>query len=157
MGYVVRAHGLRGQLRVHSDSVLLRIARQVFVAEREYEVVAAQPLAKGYLLKLQGVDDRDQAARLQGTTVSLPREQLPPLESGEVYVADLTGCQLVDLGGIAIGEVQGTQNTGAQELLVVALPSGREALVPLVEPIVQSIDLAARRIVCDLPEGLLEL
>ena len=66
------------------------------------------------------------------------------------------GCQLVDTAGASLGTVRAVDNYGAQELLVIDGPRG-ELLMPFVEPLVLSVDLEARRIVCDPPEGLLDL
>jgi 16S rRNA processing protein RimM len=84
------------------------------------------------------------------------RADLPPLDENEVYLADLVGCEVVDGAGARIGVVKEVQYAG-QELLVVAREGAADALVPFVEPIIRSVDLEARRIVCDPPEGLLNL
>jgi 16S rRNA processing protein RimM len=158
VGYVARAHGVRGMVRVAgAQSDALGRLRSVFVGDEERAIAAAQPVADGWLLKLAGVDDRDAAEALRGRALSARREDLPPPAADEVYVADLVGCALYDLAGVEIGTVTAVQPGAAQELLVVARPSGGEALVPLVAPIVVEVDVAGRRIVCDPPEGLLDL
>jgi 16S rRNA processing protein RimM len=129
----------------------------VFVGERAYSIASAEPIAEGWLVKLDGVDDRDAAEALRGQALTAPRDELPPPGPDEVYLSDLVGCAVVDREGAAIGSVSRVVDSGAQELLVVTRPDGREALVPFIAPIVVSVDEAGRRIVCDPPEGLLDL
>jgi 16S rRNA processing protein RimM len=64
---------------------------------------------------------------------------------------------VVDTAGVTVGEVAGLEPGPAQDLLVVALAAGGQALVPFVEAIVPEVDLEAGRVVIDPPPGLLEL
>ncbi len=56
-----------------------------------------------------------------------------------------------------LGVVRGLGQTPAGPLLTLETASGREALVPFVEEMVREIDRDGRRIVLELPEGLLDL
>jgi len=53
--------------------------------------------------------------------------------------------------------VRGLERTAAGPLLSIETPSGREALVPFVDPIVVAVHEEERRIVIDPPDGLLDL
>lgn len=162
IGAVVRAHGVRGWIRVrcfHAHSSALEEARELFLdgAPRRVEQVAAE---RGeWLVKLAAIDDRDAAEALRGSEVALPRAALPAAADDELYVADLVGCAVFDPAGAPLGTVRAVDNYGHQELLLVEPPGepGGELLIPFVEPIVVSVDLEARRVVCDPPEGLLDL
>lgn len=181
IGYVRRAHGVRGALHVQlhdpQSTALERIAR-VFVAQpkgndagqaqgkgegkdkpaRELRVRGAQALSGGaFVLGVEGIDDRDAAEALQGATLLAVRADLGPLEEDELYVADLIGCAAVREDGTVLGQVTAVPNLAGQDLLALALPGGGEALVPYVPALVLAVDLDARRVVLDPPEGLLEL
>lgn len=159
IGAVARAHGVRGALRVRLDNpgsdVLSRVA-SVRVGQLDFRVRSARHDAAGCLVELEGVGDRDAAEALRGQEVLLPREALPEPDEDELYLADLPGCALVDVGGASLGTVVGVENYGAHELLLVRTPGG-EAMLPFVDEYVREVDLAARRIVCEPPEGLFEL
>jgi 16S rRNA processing protein RimM len=160
IGHVARAHGVRGELRAEGELIdALDALDRVFLgdARREHAIESARPAGDAWLLALDGVVDRDAAEALKGTRLYAARAELPELADDEVYVSDLVGCAVVDRAGAAIGTVAGVERPAGQEILRVARPGGGEALVPLVEPIVVSVDLAAKRIVCDPPEGLLDL
>jgi 16S rRNA processing protein RimM len=155
IGTVLRAHGVRGLLRVAADSDALTHLQQVFIDGREFKVERVQPERADYLVQLEGVCDRDQADALRKKKLLARKDELPPLAADEIYVADLVGCRVYDLAGQELGAVTATFPSGAHEILEVK--GAREFLLPLVDAIVTEIDVAARRIVCDPPEGLLDL
>jgi 16S rRNA processing protein RimM len=159
IGTVVRAHGVRGLVRVRASSDALLALARVFVDGREHAVEHAQAERGDFLVKLAGVADRDQAEALRGKTLEALREELPALGDGELYAADLVGCQVYDAQGIHLGAVTGSFPGGGHEVLEVKLPDGdgRTFLLPLIEPIVREVDVGERRIVCDPPEGLVDL
>lgn len=156
IGYVARAHGVRGELRVvlhNPESDTLERVDRVFVGEREYQITRARPTKGAVLLSLVGLDDRDQAEAARGQKVLVARE-LIPVDEGELLLADLIGCQAV----LASGEVYGTVvavEPGPQDRLVIAT-GAVERLLPLVSELVLEIDLEDARVVVDPPIGLPE-
>ena len=102
VGIVARPHGVRGEVRValHWDGsdalgsapeVLLRLPRR---GERRLAVVQARKVPKAVLLRLEGVESRDDAELLRGARVLVPREAMPALGPGEYYLCDLVGAEL---------------------------------------------------------------
>lgn len=73
------------------------------------------------------------------------------------YEDELLGLAVVTVSGGQVGEVAGLLTRPAQDLLVVKLASGGEALVPFVDEIVPEVDPEAGRVVIDPPPGLLDL
>jgi 16S rRNA processing protein RimM len=155
IGRVLRAHGVKGWVRLAGSEALAE-ARQLWVGGILREVEHAQGERGDFLVKLHGIDDRDAAEALRGADVELPKDALPALGEDEVYVADLVGCTVFDAAGARLGEVTGSFPGGGHEVLEVK-DGAREFLLPLVEPIVTHVDVAARRIVCDPPPGLIDL
>jgi 16S rRNA processing protein RimM len=155
IGFVVRAHGLRGLVRVRADGDALLTLRQVFVGDRAMTVVRAQRERGEFLVELEGVAGRDAAEALRGQKVAIERSQLPPAADNEVYVSQLIGCAVSDAAGQPLGEVIAVDSNGAQELLTIR--GATEWQLPFVDGLVLSVDVAARRIVCDPPPGLINL
>jgi 16S rRNA processing protein RimM len=153
---VLRAHGIRGLVRVHAEGESLASLARITVGDRELAVVRAIRERGDWLVQLDGVTNRDEADALRGQAVRARREDLPPTDGDELYVADLVGCAVVDTTGASLGTISASF-PAAQEILVVTDEKGRELLIPFVEPIVVSVDVAARRVVCDPPEGLTNL
>lgn len=169
VGRVVGAHGLRGELRVRllgaKDNNLcagssVRLARE----EGDPKAVEARVRAIGSgrrgeaRLALEGVQDREAAEALRGRLVLAPAAHLDPLAAGEYYQYELVGCRVEEGGGRTLGVVQGIWETGAPDVLVVVDESdgGREHLIPAAGEILREVDLEARRIVIDVPPGLLD-
>jgi 16S rRNA processing protein RimM len=108
------------------------------------------------VLKLAGYDDVDAAKELVGYEFAVPEADRVELEEDEFYDWELEGCT-VRVGDKSIGQVRSVLKTGGAEILVVSDESGVEKLVPLAADIVVKIDAAAKTIVVDPPEGLLDL
>jgi len=110
------------------------------------------------VIKFRGVDSISDAETLTGAEVRLPVAERMPLEEGEVYQADLIGCAVLERGAVEVlGRVTACQDTGGANLLVIEKQEGGELLIPFARAICVEIDVAARRIVVDLPAGLKEL
>jgi 16S rRNA processing protein RimM len=167
VGRIVGAHGLRGELRVRvegGDTANLMGIATLWLAQDEgtssavaHTIERVREGRSGECrMALAGITDRNAAEALRGATLWVRAEDLPPLEPGEYYAYELVGCRVEDTTGKAIGLVARIWETGAQDLLVIAAPEGGEHLVPAAEPILQEVDLSARRLVIDPPPGLLD-
>lgn len=111
---------------------------------------AVRSHGKRLLLRLDGVESADDAAAYAGATLWAPRDEVQ-VAPGEFLDADLTGCEVLGTDGTSYGRVDSVEHYPASDMLVV---NGR--LVPMVSAIVRDIDLEARRIVIDPPQGLLD-
>ncbi len=109
------------------------------------------------VLKFRGYDSVETAQALVGLSFALPEEERVKLPEGEFYDWELEGCTVESAGGSTVGRVSRILRTGGVELLAVADEAGREHLIPMAESIVVAIDIAARRISIDPPEGLFDL
>ena len=96
------------------------------------------------------------AEALAGAELKMPASALPPLPARTYYRHDLVGCEVRTTGGQTIGKVTDVEGSLERSRLVIARQGG-EVLVPMVEAICISVDPAAKTIVIDPPEGLLEL
>lgn len=108
------------------------------------------------IFHFEASDSISSAERLVGLEVQIPLSERMALPAGSYYVSDLTGCEVCEKGGAALGKVREVQFAGAAPLLVVNSPRG-ELLIPLAQEICVHVDTAARRIEVVLPEGLLDL
>lgn len=103
---------------------------------------------KTLIARLEGIEDRDAARRLQGSDITISRDQLPEPGPGEYYWYDLLGLDVVDTRGAGLGKVMEIRETGANDILIIK--GKRRYLVPLVmDEVVKEIDLENRRITVD--------
>jgi len=106
------------------------------------------------IFKFQGVDTMSDAELLVGMEVRIPLAERIQVEPGEYFQSDLVGCEVVERKtGARVGRVEAWQDGGGRGLLVVE----GGLLIPFARAICVGIDVAARRIVVDLPAGLREL
>jgi len=116
----------------------------------ERRLLGVREGGKVAIARFEGIGDRSAAEGLRGQLVEVDRSELPPLEEGEYYHADLIGLPCVDREGEPVGTVVAVENYGAGDLLEVELEGGRRSLIPYREGIA---DLEDGRIVLD-PEFL---
>lgn len=155
MGRITGAYGVRGWVRVASDTepssnILDYRPWQVRVGGDwvTHQVVEGRPHGRGLVVKLEGLDDRDAAAGLSGAEIAVSRSALPSPAGWEVYWADLVGAEVVTRAGVALGKVDHLMATGANDVMVVM--GERERLIPFLEDqVVTEVDLAAKRITVD--------
>lgn len=105
------------------------------------------------IFKFAGIDSISDAERLTGSEVRVPVAERVTLEAGEFFQEDLIGCAVVERSGQPVGTVTAfDEGGGPAGLLVVG-----DLLIPFAKSICAEIDVAARRIVVDLPPGLKDL
>lgn len=154
VGVVVRAHGVRGHVRVRSLSGeakhFLALREVTLVREgRQRLRVAVQEVSAGashaVLLKLEGVDTPEQARQLVGCELWVDRGHAAPLGPGEYYLADLVGCRVIGARG-PVGEVSAVIDAGAGDLLEIRAADGSSFLVPFRSPFVGEVDVGTATI-----------
>ncbi|MFT3835834.1 MAG: ribosome maturation factor RimM [Myxococcaceae bacterium] len=159
-GYVSRVHGLKGELIVRTfdpaSEVLFEVDR-IWVKRRdgieeEVAIEEANDAPKGEVrVVFDGVTSREQAAHYVGATLFAFREDLEQPEGDEFFQGDLIGIVAYDLNGEKVGTVEEVWNHGEVPNLVIR-EAGKEIVLPMQETFVKSVDLAARKIVVEMPE-----
>jgi 16S rRNA processing protein RimM len=154
LGFVGAPFGVRGwiKLRSHTDPPERLLEHRILVLGqgsvwRNYRIEASGRSGGALTVKLAGVENRDQAQALRGAQVCVPRSELPQREIRDFYRADLIGCEVVNLDGISLGNVQHFIESPAQVLMVVR--GIREFWIPAVPQHLRRVDLQARRVVVD--------
>jgi 16S rRNA processing protein RimM len=95
------------------------------------------------VIRLEGIESMDEAERLAGAALRMPAAALGPLPEGTYYRHDLVGCEVHDVRGTLIGRVTRVEGTLERSYLVVPRQGG-EAMIPLVDDICVSVDIAGR-------------
>jgi len=150
---VAGAHGVKGEVRLKlfSDSVeSLSRHQKLTVGGAERRLLALRDSGKTAVARFEGIFDRSAAEALRGSLVEVDRSQLPALEEGEYYHADLMGLPAVDGQGDDVGTVVAVENYGAGDLLEIKLKDGKRSLIPFKPGIA---DLENGKVVLD-PEFL---
>jgi 16S rRNA processing protein RimM len=158
MGQAGAPFGVRGWLKIHpshgaGQSLLEQPVWWVGAAAgpdgwQERAVAGVQQHGSALIAQLEGCTDREAALALRGAAIAVPRERLPEPAAGEYYWVDLIGLEVVNRTGEALGRVRRLMATGAHDVLVAA-DGSTERLIPFVEPVLETVDLDAGRIVVD--------
>jgi 16S rRNA processing protein RimM len=154
MGRIGGAFGIKGWVKVQTftqyiDSLdeypIWWLSRSGGWQESKVEETAVH--GRLLIAKLSGVDDRNAAEQLKGREIAVPRSELPANEAGEYYWSDLIGLQVANVQGIPLGRVMELLETAAQQVLRVE--GERERLIPFIESVVVSVDVAGGSLVVD--------
>ena len=170
VGHLNKPHGTRGELFLWPLTAdpegTFAAGIDLYLAEEAGEmpdpafpparVQAVRPFKRGFLVKLEGIDSRDQAEWFAGRYVVRPIGEVRPLEADEVFYHDLLGMRVETSDGAVVGEIVEVYELRPVHLLEVARESGT-VLVPFARDMVRRLDRDAGRLVMELPEGLLDL
>ena len=140
------------RVRASGSGRHLREGVEPVVAGARKRISRVRETPKGFLLDLDGVQDRPGAASLRGAELVLDRSELDAPGEGEFYVGDLVGLTAVSDAGEIVGTVGETFETGAHEVLVIYRESGSAVLLPFTLEHVPEVDLEAARLVVRPPE-----
>ncbi len=114
------------------------------------------------VLKFVGINSISDAEALRGLDVAIPHDQRAPLDDDSVYIDDLLGCRIIDIGPANTGDI-GTvaavdRETTSTPLLIVRTEGNKEdLLIPFANAYLRKIDIEHKRIEMVLPEGLLTI
>jgi 16S rRNA processing protein RimM len=150
VGRIGRAHGLRGEVSVApitNRAERFAAGSVLYAGDRELRIATAREHQDRWLVRFEGVDDRNAAEALRGAL--LTADAAPAEGDDELWVHELIGADVFDRGGTRLGQVAAVEANPAHDLLV--LDTG--ALVP----VVFVVEHGAGRVVVDVPEGLLDL
>ena len=86
---------------------------------------------RGDIARFAEIADRTAAEALRGTALTVPRAELPPLEEGEYYHADLIGLPVLTRDGASVGQIVAVENFGAGDVVEIQRADGKTFMAPL--------------------------
>jgi 16S rRNA processing protein RimM len=163
LGRLVNTHGLGGEMRLLPYSfpcptlrkgISVSLQGQNSLACR-YTIESVRPHASFLLLKLQGVDSREQAYALRGSVVLVEETLLPPLQEGEFYYYQIKGVRVLTTSGECIGTIADVFFSGGHDIWIVRQDQ-KEYMIPVIDEVVRSLDIQGRQAIIEPLPGLLE-
>ncbi len=160
IGKILRIHGKGGRLKILSFSGSidpftsveeLHIGNKINEID-SFTVRSAGGHGKNVILELDGIDLL-RARELVGKMVWVRRDQLPSLEEGEYYWADLIGMKVYLKDGRSMGIIEQVFNFGSSDIYL-CKDEKREILIPAIEEVIDRIDLKGKKMVIQEVEGL---
>jgi 16S rRNA processing protein RimM len=163
IGKIVRAHGLRGEVKVSPltdnperfETLQSAVIQRPDGVEVPVSVVNLRPIPGHFLVTFEGYRNLTEVAGLIGGWISVPETEVPDLPDGRYYHFQILGMSVYEEGdGAYIGEIVEVFSTGSNDVYVVR-NGPKEHLIPAIRDVVQEIDVAARRMTIRCVEGLL--
>lgn len=98
----------------------------------------------------------EEAERMIGCELYLPLDVLPPLTGNRFYFHEVIGFEVVDAEKGVLGVLREIMDNGPQPVLCIDHASGKEILVPLIDPFLEKVERSERRLYVRAPEGLVD-
>ncbi len=162
LGHIAKTYGLTGEIVVHldvNDPNYYGNLDVMFVREHNqlvpHFIQKIQIFRNQARIALEDLTAREEADRLVGKEVFLPVKYLPKLKKGEYYFHDLIGFDVIKENKV-LGIVEKIYDLGTQYLFS-TLVNGKEVMIPLNKSILKEVDLENRKIVVELPDGLIDI
>jgi 16S rRNA processing protein RimM len=156
---IVAAHGIRGEVRcelITDFPERLKRTERLHRGESHVpiELERARIERQSAILKLAGVESRDEAQALRGQILYVPEADAVRLPGDSYFWHQIIGLHVRSDAGEDLGEVAEIMPTGSNDVYVVRR-EGHEILLPAIKDVVQDIDLEAGMMTVHLIEGLL--
>lgn len=167
VGKVVNTHGLRGELKILSQTDFadvrfaagskLLMLNEENGATLEVKVISSRPNKNVYILKLEGFNDINQVEKYKGWVLKVSEANLVDLDEGEYYYHEIIGCRVVTEEGEELGTISEILSPGANDVWVVDRPkgSGKQLLLPVIDEVLISVNTKEKIVTVRLMEGLI--
>jgi 16S rRNA processing protein RimM len=161
VGVIGAPRGVKGEVRVKSYTGDPKAVGGFgpltdAAGRRRFAIERLRPLKDDLLIvKLEGAETREAAAALNGMELFARRDQLPPPDEEEYYLADLVGLEAVTREGTRLGRVRGVMNYGAGDILEIAPDQGDGTLLlPFTKAVAPVVDIEGGRMVVEPPAAI---
>ena len=159
IGQISNTHGLKGELKVrpYTETAKRFEALTSILVDfdgdlKEYQVESVRYQKDVVLLKLKGVDIIEDAEKLKGLSIKIPRADAKDLEENEFFIADLIGLEVYQ--DDFIGIVEDVFEAGGSDVYVIKRKGKKDLLLPAIASVIKKIDVEKKRMDVEIPRGL---
>jgi 16S rRNA processing protein RimM len=131
------------------EIIIVGSGRRKTVSLERAAVIGGRPV-----IKIEGIDSREEVAKLTGLSIEIPIELLRPLPDGSYYQFDLIGCRVAGVDGTDYGVIEEVMFYPASDLYRIVSKRYGEVLFPAVDRYIIRIDIDGKKIIIDPPAGL---
>ena len=160
VGKISNPHGIKGWVKIISftDPIENILSYKKWIisdkeTEKTYHLEESRVQGKKIVIKLENVNDRNDADLLKNSVIHVNRSDLPELDENSYYWEDLVDFNVIDIKGNPVGKVDSLFRTGSNDVLVIIDETKERLLVPfIIEEVIKYVDLAKELISIDWPE-----
>jgi len=163
VGVITSTHGVRGEVKVFpttDDAKRFKKLKTVILdtgkGQTTLEIEQVKFFKNMVILKFKGYDNINDVETWQKDLL-ITREQAVTLQPDEYFITDLIGLLVKDDTGAEVGTVKDVLETGANDVYVVALPNGKELLLPAIKDCILNVDIEAGEMTVHILDGLMDL
>ena len=163
VGVISSTHGVRGEVKVFpttDDPTRFKKLKEVILdtgrEKKTLEIEQVKFFKNQVILKFKGFNNIDEIMPYKGKDLLIPRGEAVPLGENENFIADLIDMEVVTDEGETLGTLIDVMETGANDVYVVEMPSGREVLLPAIRDCILNVDDEEGKMTVHLLDGLLE-
>lgn len=160
VGKIINTHGLRGEVKIvtWTDSPEVFEELEFVVAkmrgeETRLDIKNIKYQKNNIIVAFSQLTSIEEAEKLKNAVLLVPREELGELPEGVYYIADLIGCEVLDNNG-KIGDLVDVFSTGSNDVYDIKREGKKNLLVPIIDGVLQSVDIDSKKIVIEIPKGL---
>jgi len=170
VGFITSCHGINGQVKIKSlsdfEERFLKPGVRWLQKENEppskIELISGfkQPGKDTFILKLQGINTRNDAEQLKKFKILVKTDKLPKLQKEEFHLLELLNLEVKILENNElkiIGKVVNLENEKNNLLVIELFKDQKKVFIPFVKEIVPLVDIKNNFLIINPPNGLLEL
>ena len=164
LGKIVSKFSFRGEvlLKLDSDESPSLKLKTIFIEIDKILVpfsIVKISLHKSSLLKIKfdGVDSETLADKILRRNTFLPLNDLPKLDSNKFYYHEIIGFKAEDLHRGEIGIIKEVNDQTSQPVVKINTNENKEVMIPLVDDFLIKLERNKKKIIFNLPQGLIDL
>ncbi len=163
IGKVANTHGVKGEIKVIplTDNIerfnnLDWVYIDRFGNMERRNVLGVKFFRSLVILKLEGINNMNEAEALKGMFLLVDRENAVKLPENTFFICDIVGCEVFEENGNMLGVVKDVLQTGSNDVYVVGNKNGQDILIPALKSVVKEVSTEEKKIIVSIPEGLID-
>lgn len=155
---IINTRGLKGECKLYlftdQDDIRFQKGNHLYTQDHRKLTVDRYSVYKGFgYVFFKEITTIEEAEKLKGQVLGLPKEELTELEEDEFYYHELMDCEVFNQNGESTGKVKDILETGANLVLRV-VQGDKQYLLPFVDAFVEEVDRKNKKIIIEEMEGL---
>lgn len=144
IGKIGAAHGVRGDMKVYPLTDFpdrFNTIKKAFIDDKEIDIISTRYQNNFVVMKVKGVNSREEVARYTNKLLKINRSDVPPLNEGEYYSFDIIGLKVINQDDVVLGEIIEILKTGSNDVYITKTPEGKQLLIPALKKVVTEINI----------------
>ena len=164
IGLILGPFGVKGELKImpltDDPSRITELTDVLVGKENEesqpYNVLKVRVHKNLVIIKLKGINTREESIVLKNSYLRISRSQLKELGEDQFYISDLEGMDVYLQDGSRLGNIKEVIKTGANDIYSVT-GDKKTYLIPAIKEVIKMVDVENKKIVIEPIVGLLDL